>query len=123
MCESEFDRALREVENFCKADEYDIYARNFKYIDEYEISNKKSHKIDNFEEKIKCLSIYSKGVEGWNKAIKSGFKDGVKSYEILFDNMVRVVLDTDIVVIADINLKELQCEIKNIYSLGDVRCV
>ena len=106
MCKSEFDKALREVENL------DI---------------KKDRHIDREEFKRQMLQsiIMIEGWDRWEIAVNSAFTKGVKSYEVLFKDhdgsTIRVVLDNDIVVVAEVKHNAMQCIVKNIYQLSDVR--
>lgn len=114
MFESEFDRALKEVKEYLESDKF---SKKLKNNDDYKIY------IDSKFNKDFNTKISETKDSLFYKAVKSGFRDYVKSYEVLFDTMIRVVLDNDMVVIANINLKELKCEIKNAYPLGDVLCM
>lgn len=106
MCASEFDRNLREIESFVI---------------------KKDRRIDReeFERQILQSAITIKGWDRWETAVNSAFTEGVKSYEVLFkdhdETTIRVVLDNDIVVVAGVKCKAMQCVVKNIYPLSDVR--
>lgn len=106
MCETEFDRNIRKIESF------DI--KTNRYIDREE-----------FERQILQSAITIKGWDRWETAVNSAFTEGVKSYEVLFkdhdETTIRVVLDNDIVVIAEVKCKAMQCVVKNIYPLSDVR--
>ena len=130
MCESEFDRALREVENFnirdidynkCES-EFDIALREVENL-----NIKKDRHIDRkeFERQILQSAITIKGWDRWETAVNSAFTEGVKSYEVLFkdhdETTIRVVLDNDIVVVAEVKCRAMQCIVKNIYPLSDVR--
>lgn len=106
MCETEFDRNIRKIESF------DI---------------KTNRRIDRkeFERQILQSAITIKGWDRWETAVNSAFTEGVKSYEVLFkdhnETTIRVVLDNDIVVVAGVKCKAMQCVVKNIYPLSDVR--
>lgn len=130
MYESDFDKALREVENFnikdidyneCESD----FDRALKEVKNFNI--KKDRYIDRkeLERQILHSAITIKGWDRWETAVNSAFAEGVKSYEVLFsdhdESMIRVVLDNDIIVIAEIKYKAMQCIVKNIYPLSDVR--
>lgn len=130
MCESEFDRILKEVENFNIRDiEYNTCGTEFdKALREVENLNiKKDKHIDREEFKRQMLqsAITIKGWDRWETAVNSAFTEGVKSYEVLFkdhdETTIRVVLDNDIVVVAEVKCKAMQCVVKNIYPLSDVR--
>lgn len=130
MCESEFDRILKEVENFdindvdyneCETE----FDRNLREVESFVI--KKDRHIDRkeFERQILQSAITIKGWDRWETAVNSAFTEGVKSYEVLFkdhdETTIRVVLDNDIVVVAEVKCKAMQCVVKNIYPLSDVR--
>lgn len=130
MCESEFDRILKEVENFdindvdyneCETE----FDRNLREVENFVV--KKDRHIDRkeFERQILQSAITIKGWDRWETAVNSAFSEGVKSYEVLFkdhdETTIRVVLDNDIVVVAEVKCKAMQCVVKNIYPLSDVR--
>lgn len=130
MCESEFDRILKEVENFdindvdynkCETE----FDRNLREVESFVV--KKDRHIDRkeFERQILQSAITIKGWDRWETAVNSAFTEGVKSYEVLFkdhdETTIRVVLDNDIVVVAEVKCKAMQCVVKNIYPLSDVK--
>jgi len=85
----------------------------------------KSINREEFKRQLLQSAITIKGWDRWETAVNSAFTEGVESYEVLFSDhdeaTIRVVLDNQIVVIAEIKYKEMQCIVKNIYPLSDVR--
>lgn len=116
MYESDFDRALKEVET-----EFD---RALKEVKNFNIRKDRHIDREEFERQILQSAITIKGWDRWETAVNSAFTEGVKSYEILFkdhdETTIRVVLDNDIVVVAGVKCNAMQCIVKNIYPLSDI---
>ena len=130
MRETDFDRALKEVENFnIKDTDYNEceseFDRALKEVENFNIKKDRHIDREEFERQLLQSAITIKGWDRWETAVNSAFTEGVKSYEILFkdhdESTIRVVLDNDIVVVAEVKYKEMKCIVKNIYPLSDIR--